>query len=52
MVATRDTEQYVCIDVNGCRPEDSWFHLAAGMQRSIVLYPAPRSGGGSVWCGR
>jgi len=46
VVATRDTAQYVCIDVDGYCPEDSWFHLAGGTQRSLALYPRARSGAG------
>ncbi len=44
VVATRETAQYVCIDVDGYCPEDSWFHLAGGTQRSLALYPRARSG--------
>jgi beta-mannosidase len=36
-VRTRRFAQWVAIDVPGFRPGDSWFHLAPGAQRAVVL---------------
>lgn len=36
-VSTRDAAQYVCVDVDGYEPHDSWFHLAPGTARRIAL---------------
>ncbi len=39
VVGTRYTAQYVSVDIDGYQPDDSWFHLAAGTQRSVHLQP-------------
>lgn len=38
-VSTEFAAQYVCVDVDGFAPADSWFHLAPGTTRSIALRP-------------
>ncbi|KQU07901.1 hypothetical protein ASG56_06865 [Rhodococcus sp. Leaf7] len=38
-VSCTDTAQYVCVDVDGFRPSDSWFHLAPGTSRALTLLP-------------
>lgn len=37
-VSTRRFAQWVVVEVHGFRPDDSWFHLAPGATKSIVLY--------------
>ncbi len=37
-VRTRRFAQWVALDVPGYRPEDSWFHLAPGAERTIGLH--------------
>lgn len=44
-VTTRATAEWVCIDVPGHEPSDSWFHLPAGASRTVLLR-AGGSGGG------
>jgi beta-mannosidase len=43
-VTTRRFAQWVVVDVPGFRPDDSWFHLAPGETRSIVLHPEGQPG--------
>jgi beta-mannosidase len=38
-VASTDSAQYVCVDVDGYRASDSWFHLAPGTSRALTLLP-------------
>ncbi|KQU28348.1 MULTISPECIES: glycosyl hydrolase 2 galactose-binding domain-containing protein [unclassified Rhodococcus (in: high G+C Gram-positive bacteria)] len=38
-VACTDAAQYVCVDVDGYRASDSWFHLAPGTSRALTLLP-------------
>jgi beta-mannosidase len=38
-VSTRRLAQWLVVEVPGYRPEDSWFHLAPGTPRSLVLEP-------------
>jgi len=38
-VSTRRFAQWVALEVAGCRPEDSWFHLAPGATRAVRLCP-------------
>jgi beta-mannosidase len=38
-VLTRRFAQWVVIDVPGFAAQDSWFHLAPGSQRTVVLRP-------------
>lgn len=38
-VLTRRFAQWVAVDVPGFAAEDSWFHLAPGSQRTLVLRP-------------
>ena len=38
-VGARRTAQYVCVDVPGYLPDDSWFHLLPGGQRRVQLRP-------------
>lgn len=44
-VGTRDTAQWVQLDVGGDRAGDSWFHLAAGTERVVAVAPGPPPGG-------
>src|ERR1035438_5509939 len=37
-ISTRRFAQFICIDVPGYRPDDSWFHLAPGANRSVALH--------------
>jgi len=37
-ISTRRFAQFVCIDVPGYRPDDSWFHLAPEANRSDALH--------------
>jgi beta-mannosidase len=37
-VSSRRFAQFVCIEVPGHRPADSWFHLAPGATRSVALH--------------
>ncbi|MBY6537534.1 beta-mannosidase [Rhodococcus sp. BP-349] len=41
-VGCTDAAQFVCVDVDGYRASDSWFHLAPGTSRALTLLP--RSG--------
>lgn len=36
-VSTEGTAQYVALELQGFEPEDSWFHLAPGGRRTVVL---------------
>ena len=38
-VSTRRFAHYVQINVPGYAPDDSWFHLAPGSVRTVVLRP-------------
>jgi len=38
-VSARRTAQYVSIETDGYLPDDSWFHLAAESQHSVLLRP-------------
>jgi beta-mannosidase len=38
-VSTRRFAQWIVVEIPGYRPEDSWFHLAPGVARSLVLEP-------------
>jgi beta-mannosidase len=38
-VRTRRFAQWVAIDVPGFAPDDSWFHLAPGGERTVTLRP-------------
>jgi beta-mannosidase len=38
-VKTRDLAHYVAIDVPGFVPDDCWFHLAPGTERTVHLHP-------------
>ncbi len=38
-IRTRRLAQWLAIDVPGFVPEDSWFHLAPGRERTLVLEP-------------
>jgi beta-mannosidase len=38
-VRTRRFAQWIAIEVPGFAPEDSWFHLAPGSERSVMLRP-------------
>ena len=37
-ISTRRFAQFICIDVPGYRPDDSWFHLAPEANRSDALH--------------
>jgi beta-mannosidase len=36
-IATRDTAQWIAIDIPGFRPDDCWFHLAPATSRMVRL---------------
>jgi beta-mannosidase len=38
-VGAEYTAQYVCVDIDGFVPSDSWFHLAPGATRTVRLDP-------------
>jgi beta-mannosidase len=38
-VSTHRFAQWLVVEIPGYRPEDSWFHLAPGVTRSLVLEP-------------
>ncbi len=42
-VAAESAAQYVCIDVDGFRPSDNWFHLAPGVPHTVTLTPTGRA---------
>ncbi|MGN7132599.1 glycosyl hydrolase 2 galactose-binding domain-containing protein [Rhodococcoides corynebacterioides] len=35
--------QYVCVDVDGFRPSNNWFHLAPGVPHTVTLAPTGRA---------
>ncbi|MCU1463954.1 MAG: putative glycosidase [Acidimicrobiales bacterium] len=39
-IDTRRFAQWVSLEVDGFRPDDSWFHLAPGATRRVLLHPA------------
>lgn len=41
-VGSRDTAQWVEVDLNGSRPGDSWFHVPAGCTREVTVAGAGR----------
>ena len=43
-LATRRFAQWVALDVPGYRPDDSWFHLPPGAERTVVLHPTGADG--------
>ncbi|WP_315771485.1 glycosyl hydrolase 2 galactose-binding domain-containing protein [Rhodococcoides kroppenstedtii] len=42
-VTSASAAQYVCVDVDGFRPSDNWFHLAPGVPHTVTLAPTGRA---------
>jgi beta-mannosidase len=47
-LTTRASAQWVCVEVAGYEPSDSWFHLPAGATRTLTLRPGGSAGASGV----
>ncbi|MBY6368098.1 glycosyl hydrolase 2 galactose-binding domain-containing protein [Rhodococcoides corynebacterioides] len=42
-ITAESAAQHVCVDVDGFRPSDNWFHLAPGVPHTVTLVPTGRA---------